>query len=571
MIPRLLHALVLAIAALSIASIPIHVAKAEDPPTEFSKQVTAITGDWEAEDWRKGILVLHPKMYTWQSDQYLNLFAEEPVNGRSALEVARGHFDGDSLGDDTLDPTLINMSGATELAPGILAVRYNWSYAFDDNVSFYGVVTTAANSYVPFHANCERDDPKFPEEYSFDKCARSLLTLLLFVKGGQETNNNRLVLPETQAPINIAGWDSSYLKDGTSLSTNGSSNGLRKVLLYVTPPRAIPPDKIAPALKQFSDGIIHDDDDADENLGSIRVVGTHEDPWLRREFPEAFEGPSIQMAGTQFTADGKVSFIGIRCPNSGWLKTCAYGVEQAKAQIKSGQMEARRQRYIAARQTPIPANGIKNAQVLGVYGTGEFDGSSFIIDGHLYLKDGSVYRSFDKAPALIDMAASRQSEASDWGKWRRSGNSMIITWGDGETETKSASADEFFVGGTSATRISGHYSTVSSGGGFTPGSGWVSRASYTFSADGTFQNDRSNSFSVGGYVPGEVAPVTLAAGGGSSSTGKARYEIDGHMISFFYPSGEIERESFAIYAKDVNNMKRKYVLIGGTPYTLDEE
>ncbi len=560
----------IAIIGIAASSI-IPAAAADDPPTEFSKQVTAITSDWVAEDWRKGILVLHPKIYTWQSDQYVNLLAEEPNMGRDALSVAKSHFEGDSLGDDSTDPTLVSFAGAEEMAPGILAKRYSWTYAFDRNVSFYGVVTTAAKTYIPFHANCERDDTDRPDQYKYENCLRQTIMLLLAVRGGEEMGGKRLIMPQTNAPLNVAGWDGQYLKDGTSLATTGSFNGLRKVLLYASPPRNIPQDQMAKALKQFSDNIVHDDDDADENPGSVNVVGTLDDPWIRREFPEAFEGPSIQMAGTAKTPDGKISFIGIRCPNKGWLKTCSYGVDQAKQQIRSGQMEARRQVFIAARQTPIPANGIKNAQVLGIYGIARFDGSSFVIDGNLYLKDGTVYYETGTAPALIDAAVSRQKEPHKWGRWRRVGTKMQITWSNGETDTIDAAPSNFLIGGSSATKLAGLYETVSSGGNGLMGSGWVNRASYEFSADGTFKNDRSNSFSVGGFVPGEAGPVQIAAGGGSSSSGRARYEIDGHMISFIYPDGQIERESFAVYASDISNPNRKYVLIGGTPYTLDDD
>lgn len=545
-------------------------AAADDPPTEFSKKVTAIAPEWESEDWRKGTLTLHPQQYTWQSDQYLRLFAEEPTLGRTALDVARGHFDGDTLGDDTTDPTIINMSGAKEISPGILAVQYNWTYAFDRNISFYGVVATAANSYVPFTANCERDDTDRPQQYPTEKCLRNMLLLLLSVQGGPQTGGARLALPEPKAPINVAGWDGQYLKDGRSLAITGSFNGLRKAYLHVTPPRALSPNDAATALKQFSDSIIDDNDRADKNPGSLNVVGTQQDVWIRREFPDAFDGPSIQMAGMQTAPDGKISFIGIRCPNKGWLKTCAYGVEQAKQQVRSGQMEMRRQRYVAARQAPIPANGIQTAQILGFYGAAKFNGTSFVIDGALFLKDGTVYNSMETAPAMIDPQQSKASAPGDWGRWRRAGASMAVTWGDGDTDTIEATPDNLMVGGTGATRLSGLYGTVSSGGSLISGSGFVSRASYTFYPDGTFVNDRSSSFSVGGFTPGEASPTQIASGGSSASSGRARYKIDGYMISFHYPDGQIERESFAMYAKDANNSNRKYVLIGGTPYTLDD-
>jgi hypothetical protein len=541
----------------------------DDPPTEFSKKVTAITGDWIAEDWKKGVLILHPQQYNDSADEFLRLYPEELSIGRTALDAARNHFEKYDLGDDTTDPTLVTMTGAEEMMPGVLYKQYRWVDGFDSAVSYFGLVTTTAGTYVPFRANCEKDRSDYPKKYPFEKCLRNLVYLVAHLQGTNAPIGGRLAMPQPVAPINVPGWEAQYLKDGTSVATTGSFNGLRKVLLYASPPRTISPDQLPAALKQFSDGIVHDDDDADKDPGSIRVVGTTDDPWIRREFPEAFEGPSIQMAGTVKAPDGKTVFVGIRCPNKGWLGTCSHGVEQAKLQIKSGQMEQRRRAYIAARQSPIPPNGIKTADVLGIYGTANFNGTSFVINGDLYLKDGTVYSDIGTAPQYIIAAESKAKDPKDWGRWRRgAAGKMLVTYGN-ETVTKEAGPEELFVGGTKATRLNGYYGRVASGGSMF-GGGWVSRSSYEFFADGTFKNDRSSSFSVMGTgTGGDLTPTQIAAGGSSASSGKARYEIDGYMISFYYPDGQIEREAFAMYATDVNNPKRKYVLIGGSPYTLN--
>ncbi len=57
-------------------------------------------------------------------------------------------------------------------------------------------------------------------------------------------------------------------------------------------------------------------------------------------------------------------------------------------------------------------------------------------------------------------------------------------------------------------------------------------------------------------------------GKGSSA---ARYEIDGHMISFIYPNGQVERASFAIWAKDAGKDTPSEVFIGGSLIKLNLE
>ena len=132
-----------------------------------------------------------------------------------------------------------------------------------------------------------------------------------------------------------------------------------------------------------------------------------------------------------------------------------------------------------------------------------------------------------------------------------------------------ATPEHLFVGGTPAIRMDGYYATVSSGGGLF-GSGYVSRSGYQFNADGTFTHSRSSSFAVGGIMPGDAAPSNIAFGGSNERTAKARYAVDGYMITFTCPDGRIERRAFATYAKDVDDIRRRHVLIGGTPFALED-
>ena len=541
---------------------------ADDPPTAFSQSVTAALGDWEAEDWREGAIGLHPSQYTWQSDMHLNLFAEEPVAGRTLADALKLHFGNDDLGDDSLNPTKLDVRLAKEISPGILALRYEWEYAFDSISGVWGIIRTSRNSYIPFVARCDRDDSDLPDQYPFKKCVESYVKALVMLQNGA------LPMPEPPQPLTIGGWDGQYLFDGTSIATSSSWNGLRSATIRVSPPFNINPAELPAAIKAMSDQLVEDNDQADKSAGTIRWVGTTSDPWIKREYAEAFDGPSIHMAGAEKLPDGRTILIAVRCPNSYWLTSCAEGIEHARFQAKQGMIEAKRQAIVLATQRPLPANGIKDAQLLGIYAKGEFDGQSFVMNGYLYLRDGSVYRKIDQLPAMIEPAKSKQENPADWGRWTRVGASMAIMWGDGERETVGGiGPDILLTGGRPGTLLDGNFETVSSGNPtMMPGAGFVSRASYQFYPDGTLESAKSSSFAVSGYLPGgDFSPQTIAAGGSNSASGRAKYRIDGYTLTLTYPDGRIERLAFATYPKDAANAKRETILINGTPYTRDNE
>jgi hypothetical protein len=531
--------------------------------TEFSKQVTAAFPDWRAQKVRRGTIRLHPQQFNEFADVFLRLFPEEMAFGRAPLVVLKSHFAGASYSPNSGDKA-VQLDKLEETAPGLFSVTHRWTEGFSSMLGFWGVVKTVNDTYIPFNAQCRREKPKYDGNYTEDGCIKSVVTALILLQ------TQKLKIPEPAFPIEVAGYTSQYSNSGLSIANNGSDNGIRKVVLYVTPPRNIPADQLPAALQQFSDSIIHDDDYAHKHPGVTRSVGSPTDPWLRREFPQAMEGPSIQMVGTQATPDGKIALIGIRCPNEGWTGTCSYGVEQAKLQIKSGQMETRRQKILAAQVIPIPANGIKTSQVLAIYGMHKVNGINPYFDANLFLKDGTVTGNTSKAPIYLDPAAERKKEPGSWGRWRRSGTDMIVTWDDGQTEKIAATNENMQVGGQPGLKLNGTFGSISSGS-TGIGSGWVSRNYYTFFPDGTFKNDRSNSFAVSAYLPNGNALPTQVASGASNASNKARYEIDGYTISFIYPDGQIERKSFAVWAKDAGKPSPAQVFIGGSSVTLNLE
>lgn len=549
----------LARAATAATVVTFGAAAARDaPPTAFSTQVTAATGDWVAEDWRRGRITMHPARYTWQSDVFLAVAPPEPPAGRTPMQVLLGYFDTVTV---TTDNIKVDMHGASELAPGILLQKFRWNYAFKDYLGFWGVVTTKAGAYIAFNAQCELAHPK---DYPGDLCLKKVVTLLVGLREEQ------VRLPGQPAPLNVPGWEGSYGTDGVSVVTNRSYNGLRVASVRASMPMTIEPARLPEAIKEFSDGAIDDNDQARKNGGSATWSGSTADPWLRRTFPDAFDGPSIIMAGATHVPDGRTVLLSVRCPNRGWQATCAYGIEQAKFHVGTGLVEQRRLAVVAATNTPLPEGGITTDQILGIYAAGRFDGTSFVMHGHLYLKDGTVYDGFGVMPAFVNAAGSKRDSPEKWGRWTRTGDGITITWNSGMTETVPAAPDSLLVGGTADTRMDGYYETVSSGGSLITGSGWVSRQGYRFYPDGTFTRSTGSSFAVGSFLPGEAGPTTIASGGSNSRTARARYAVDGYMITLTYPDGRIERRAFATYAKDGNDPRRTTVLIGETPFTRDK-
>jgi hypothetical protein len=526
----------------------------DDAEKRFSAAVTQLTQDWEAEGWKDGMINLHPNRFTWQSDFYLNLVRDEPMAGRSMEAVVAAKFKGNGTGD----------SAPEQISPDIWISISSARPYNHVQIGISGVIKTRANRYLNFYGQCERHE----ELYSFDLCMKRITTVLEAVKIGA------LVMPDHPLPLTVSGWNASYGLDGVSTLIRSNYNGTVNAVVRASPPMQIPQDRLAEVIRAFSDQAVDDNDRIKENSGTARWVGSTTDPWIRRDFPAAWDGPSVIMAGTTQTPDGRIVLLSVRVPNATWQPSANTALEKAKLYISSGEVEVQRQAIIRAAIRPMPVDGIKAAQIEGVYSVSGFSGTTYSTSGYLFLKDGTVLNNVDDAPAMVSLSQSRTKDANDWGKWRRVGPKMQITWADGNTESIDASPGSRLVGGTKATRLNGYYGIISSGGSLITGSGYVSRSGYTFHPDGSFEKLNSSSFSVGGFVAGEAGPVTIAAGGSASNSGnnligKARYEIDGHMLTLTYPDGRIARFSFAVDAKYAGSTRPTSIMLDGSLYNLN--
>ena len=546
------------LAAAAMLCLPALAIAREDPPTPFSQTVTAAVPDWRAQDWRRGVIKLHPSKFTWQSDYFLELAPDEAIAGRTMQKALESAWSTAETKDNPVD-----MAGAKQMGPDILARSYRWEYAFDNNLSLWGIAKTAAGRYLPFHINCDFAHAK---DYGGEQCLRSAMQLLVLVQQG------KLRMPETPAPLTAAGWDGQYLSTGMSLLVSKSWNGLRRATVYATPPATIPAAGRREAIGRFANSISDEDDKAP---GPLTWSGTDRSPWVRRSFPQASDGPAIQMAGSIDLPDGRTVLVGVRCPNQGWIKTCAHGVERALLAVGTGEVERRRTAVIAATLAPPPTNGIKDAEILGLFtegrntmGAGGYM-TGYSIDSHLYLRDGTAKREFDKPPAYIDRVASRRDEPKEWGRWTRAGDTITVTWNGGDSDTVKVTPTSRMTAGPAGMRLDGRYRHVSGSGtiAFGGGNSTLAENEYRFFPDGTFSSDRSVSFMAG---PGPAGGGGVTAVGGSSGPGtRGKYQIEGYTVKLTYPDGRVSRLSFAAYAHELAKGERSGVMLDGTFYFRD--
>jgi hypothetical protein len=106
-------------------------------PTAFSKQVTALTGDWEAEEMKEGRIKLHPVKYTWQSDNYITIAIEEPRMGRDAKQVfINAHGEAITPNKKSFYPR-----EAQEHATDIWTLMGNWTDTYGDAILACGALS----------------------------------------------------------------------------------------------------------------------------------------------------------------------------------------------------------------------------------------------------------------------------------------------------------------------------------------------------------------------------------------------------------------------------------------------
>ena len=532
----------------------------------FGADLQRLTGDWTAEDWDDGAIKMHPDRYNEFADGFqLTIYAPEPAEGRSITDVARSHFDGYELDDDTLDPTVVNMDGAQDLGPGMVARLYGWASGFDVNASLFGAVGRPDGMVVPYHANCVRDDPE-RDTYGEDKCFAAISRILTALSG---RDGAALVPPDPPAPISVPGWNASHDASGATVLSRSNFHGTVNARVVIAAPARIPAAELQPRIARFAEGMADDfDDQIKEDPGTTEWLGSTQDPWIRRIFPAAFSGPSIVMAGAQAAPDGRLALIGVRCPNQGWQGSCSRAVTLARQQIRTGQAEARRRGIVAATWIELPRSGLKTADVeqvwldsFGSNGSGTFQ---TVHDAIVLLRDGRACACFDRALGAIIPEQSQAEDASAWGRWTRQGGNILVTWADGDTTTLAPDAARLLAGGDAQTRIAGSFKHTAVGGNMLLGNSFLSESWYEFRTDGTFSSDRASSFSV--TVGNQAAPDAVIGGGSGGAGPRGIYEIDGYNMKLTYPDGRIQWMGFAQNADETATAQKSQILLDGALY-----
>jgi hypothetical protein len=207
-----------------------------------------------------------------------------------------------------------------------------------------------------------------------------------------------------------------------------------------------------------------------------------------------------------------------------------------------------------SRERPAPANDkdLSGSKIEGVYLrltynlTGVGGALSMSYTPYLLLKDGTIYKRLTAPPADLDVSESRQAEPKMWGRWEKSGTSIIVQWNDGKRETWK---DQWYIArpAKKTDRLKGVYRFLT-GGGSTSG---VAADDIEFSADGSF------------IRKGAVSDLNNPLYTYKKSDSSGIYALDGHTLELRYANGKTERRTFYFYP-DSND----HIGIGERVYSL---
>lgn len=152
---------------------------------------------------------------------------------------------------------------------------------------------------------------------------------------------------------------------------------------------------------------------------------------------------------------------------------------------------------------------------------------------YLLLKDGSILRNFYDSPYRIDVAASKRATPKNWGRWRRHGQALEVTW----PGKKPALWKTWFSTRAAAPNqtIEGRFQSADGfGGGRTANFNTVA-----FTADGRFSWASLKGGNTGAWLPAY-----------SEQRRAGRYELTGYSIHLRYNDGTVEEYAFCFYPKD---------------------
>ncbi len=226
--------------------------------------------------------------------------------------------------------------------------------------------------------------------------------------------------------------------------------------------------------------------------------------------------------------------------------------------------EAESEKPAAATQVTkvAPGNALKNSDIQTVLYSWEdyYQGMTYKVreEAFLIMKDRSVREGIPSAaPADFDVAADRQKNPKQWGKWTKRGGEYEVSIGGAKAYVPPNQTER--RAGKKGQRLDKEFTAYDSN--YYGADEW----SLHLRKDGTFRSSTSSfvSTSVGGGDPdlvinsgsddkgGSTAISTPGVGGGTTtSTGvtdadlTGTYEIDGYTLTLKYRSGRVQRTFF---------------------------
>jgi hypothetical protein len=322
------HFLLIIFCMVFCVSLNAHAQTPVDDIARFSKDVFKLAPDWSVQRWRDGKLKLHPANFGETDDNfYMTLYGEEQPYGRSAQAVLTDYFDGRRVGDaDNERP--VSMQGAEAINANFLVKTHRWTSFQGQMVSFWGVIKTSKNRFIPFWANCNMQAPK---RYDGNLCVTRMVTLATALQQGV------LRMPQTEAPLYLPGWGGKYENGVSQLRLfrwTGAGSFGRQSLLYASPARSIAAANLQAETLAFANKTA-------QIIDGKPQAPSWNGPLMKRLFPEASEGPSIQLAAAVKNPDGRHTIVSLRCYNSSWTNTCALAFKRAVQDVESGFLQER--------------------------------------------------------------------------------------------------------------------------------------------------------------------------------------------------------------------------------------
>jgi hypothetical protein len=239
------------------------------------------------------------------------------------------------------------------------------------------------------------------------------------------------------------------------------------------------------------------------------------------------------------------------------------------------QAPLKRTEVLLQRVMTTPGAGLadKDLAAIVIHGRSDYsNGTRWEEDVRFLLRDGTAYRRTDMPPDQLDVAASRQLEPQQWGRWRSNGNGydMQDQDFDGRPAGDWTSQQHHAVKPWPPdTRLDGYFSRGTFSGSLVTG-GVSSTRAIRFTREGRFERSYSSLGASGGLAAINGAAISASARGdgkGSSSTAggtvagpfgtvgatsgtttlddgasrRGRYQLGGYVLTLDYDDGHQER------------------------------